>query len=92
MLETKQRLAEEVVEVCRDYCFVKEEKFQLTEKLKTFEQDRQSALAGLKTIEAQAEDQHKCLFTTELDLAMEKAVVLSLKAELEKAKAEAQTI
>ena len=92
MLETKQRLAEEVVDVCRDYCFVKEEKSQLTEKLKTSEQERQNALAGLKTTEAQAEDQHKRLFTTELDLAMEKAVVLSLKAELEKAKAEAQAI
>ena len=92
MLETKQRLVEEVVEVCRDYCFVKEEKSQLTKKLKTSEQDRQSTLAGLKTTEAQAEDQHKRLFTTELDLAMEKAVVLSLKAELEKAKAEAQAI
>ena len=64
---------------------VKEEKSQLAEKFKTSEQGRQSALAGLKT----TKDQHKRLFTTKLDLAMEKAVVLSLKAELEKAKAEA---
>ena len=64
---------------------VKEEKSQLAEKLKTSEQGRQSALAGLKT----TKDQHKRLLTTKLDLAMEKAVVLSLKAELEKAKAEA---
>ena len=44
---------------------------------------------GLKTAEAQAEDQRKRLYTTKLDLATEKAAVLSLKAELEKAKAEA---
>ena len=44
---------------------------------------------GLKTAEAQAEDQRKHLYTTELDLATEKATVLSLKAELEKVKAEA---
>ena len=67
---------------------VKEEKSQLATKLKTSKQGRQSALAGLKT----AEDQHKHLFTIELDLAIEKAAVLSLKAELEKAKAEAQAI
>lgn len=68
---------------------VKEEKTQLAEKLKTSEDERQRPLAGLKTAEAQAEDQHKLLFTTELNLATEKAMVLSLKAELEKVKAEA---
>ena len=66
---------------------VKEKKTQLVEKLKTSEQHRQSALAGLKTAEFQAEDQRKLLYTTELDLAIEKAAVLSLKVELEKAKA-----
>ena len=71
---------------------VKEEKSQLAKKFKTSEQDCQSALAGLKIAEAQAKDQHKHLFTTKLDLAMEKAAVLSLKVELEKAKAEAQAI
>ena len=71
---------------------IKEEKSQLAEKLKTSEQSHQSTLAGLKTTEAQVEDQRKCLFTTELDLAMEKAAILSLKAELEKAKAKAQVI
>jgi len=71
---------------------VKEEKTQLTEKLKTSEHERLSALAGLKTAEAQAEDQCKLLYTTELNLATEKAMVLSLKAELQKAKVEAQAI
>ena len=47
---------------------------------------------GLKTAEAQVEDQRKHLYTMELDLAIEKAGVLSLKVELEKAKAEAQAI
>ena len=67
---------------------VKEEKSQVAEKLKNYEQGRQSALVGLKT----TEDQRKRIYTTELDLATEKAAVLSLKVELEKAKAEAQAI
>ena len=67
---------------------VKEEKTQLAEKLKTSEHERLSAVAGLKTAEAQAEDQHKLPFTTELNLATEKAAVLSLKAKLQKAKAD----
>ena len=71
---------------------IKEEKSQLAEKLKTSEQGHQSSLAGLKTAEAQVEDQRKHLYTTELDLATEKVTVVSLKAELEKAKAEAQAI
>ena len=64
----------------------------MAEMLKTSEQGRQSAHAGLKIAEVQAEDQRKRLYTTELDLATEKAAVLSLKAELEKAKVEAQAI
>ena len=64
----------------------------MAKKLKTSEQGHQSTLARLKIVEAQAEDQCKRLYTTDLDLAVEKAAVLSLKAELEKAKAEAQVI
>ena len=67
---------------------VKEEKTQLAEKLKTSGHERLSALAGLKTFETQAEDQRKLLYTIELNLAIKKATVLSLKAELQKAKAE----
>ena len=77
-------------EVEKTFGSVKEEKTQLAKKHKTSEQGRQSALAGLKMTEAQAEDQHKCLYTIELDLATEKVVVLSLKSELKQAKAEAQ--
>ena len=61
---------------------MKEEKIQLVKKQKTSEHERLSTLTGLKTAEAQAEDQHKLLYTTELNLATEKAMVLSLKAEL----------
>ena len=64
----------------------------MVEKLKMSEQGRQSALAGLEMVEAQAEDQRKRFYTMEFDLAIEKATVLSLKAELEKAKAKAQAI
>ena len=64
----------------------------MAEMLKTSEQGRQSAHAGLKIAEVQAEDQRKRLYTTELDLATEKATILSLKAELKKAKVEAQPI
>ena len=71
---------------------MKEEKAQLAEKLKTSEHECLSTLAGLKTVEKQVEDQRKLLYTTELNLATEKAMVLSLKAELEKAKAEAQVV
>ena len=58
------------------------EKTQLTEKLKAAESARKSAEAGLKSAEAQAEDQHKELYTTQLNLAIEKAAVLDLKSKL----------
>ena len=61
------------------------EKTQLAEKLKAAESARQSAEAGLKTAEAQTEDQRKQLYTTQINLATEKAAVLDLKAELQKA-------
>ena len=61
------------------------EKTQLAEKLKAAESARQSAEAGLKTVEAQAEDQRKQFYTTQINLATEKAAVLDLKAELQKA-------
>ena len=61
------------------------EKMQLAEKLKAVESAHQSAEAGLKTAEAQAEDQHKQLYTTQINLATKKAMILDLKAELQKA-------
>ena len=61
------------------------EKSQLVEKLKAAESACQSAEVGLKSAEAQAEDQCKQLYTTLINLATEKAAVLDLKAELQKA-------
>ena len=61
------------------------EKTQLAAKLKAAENAYQSVEAGLKTAEAQAEDQRKQLYTTQINLATEKAAVLDLKAELQKA-------
>ena len=58
------------------------EKMLLVEKLKVTESACQSAEAGLKTTEAQAEDQCKQLYT---NLATEKTAVLDLKAELQRA-------
>ena len=56
----------------------------LAEKLKATESAHQSAMAGLKTAEAQAENQCKQIYTTQLNLATKKAAVLDLKAELQK--------
>ena len=64
---------------------VNHEKTQLAEKLKAIESTRQSAEAGLKTAKAQAEDQRKQLYTTQLNLAIKQAAVLDLKAKLQKA-------
>ena len=58
------------------------EKTQLAEKLKVVESGRKSAEAGLKSVEAEAEDWCKELYTTQLNLATEKAVVLDLKSKL----------
>ena len=61
------------------------EKTQLAEKLKAAESACQSAEARLKIVEAQAKDQCKQLYTTQINLATKKATVLDLKAELQKA-------
>ena len=47
------------------------EKTQLAEKLKAAESARKSVEAGLKNAEAQAENQCKELYTTQLNLASE---------------------
>ena len=61
---------------------VNHEKTQLVEKLKTAENARQSAKTGLKTAEAQAKNQRKQLYTTQINLATKKTAVLDLKAKL----------
>ena len=62
------------------------EKTQLAEKLKAAESVRKSAETGLKSAEAQSEDQRKELYTTQLNLATEKAAILDLRSKLQKAK------
>ena len=61
------------------------EKMQLAEKLKAIESACQSDEAGLKNAKAQAEDQRKELYTTQLNLATKQATVLDLKTKLQKA-------
>ena len=61
------------------------EKTLLAEKFKVVESARQNAKAGLKIAKAQAGDQRKQLYTTQINLATENAAVLDLKAKLQKA-------
>ena len=58
------------------------EKAQLAEKLKVAKNGRKSAKAGLKSAEAQAEDPRKEFYTTQLNLATEKVVILDLQSKL----------
>ena len=67
---------------------IKQEQYELTEKLKEAQSARLSTEAGLKTAEKQAEDQRQKLHVTEINLAIEKQTVLDLKAALQKAKEE----
>ena len=48
---------------------------------------RLSVEVGLKNAQDQANDQHKRLYHTDIELAMAKQQVLELSADLEKAKA-----
>ena len=62
------------------------EKTQLAEKLKVAKNEWKSAKAGLKSAEAQAEDQCKEFYTTQLNLATKKAAILDLQSKLQRAK------
>ena len=59
------------------------EKMQPVEKLKATESARQSVEVRLKNAEVQVEKQRKQLYTTQINLATEKATGLDLKAELQ---------
>ena len=61
------------------------EKTQPVEKLKATESARQSVEVRLKNAEVQVEKQRKQLYTTQINLATEKATILDLKAELQRA-------
>ena len=54
----------------------------MSEKLKSMDQARLSAEAGLKTMERQAKDQCQKLHLTEIDLATQRQLVLDLKVKL----------
>ena len=69
---------------------LKQEHYELSEKLKEVESGRKSAEARLKTAEKQAEDQCQKLYVIETNLATEKQAVLDLKAALQKAPEEAR--
>ena len=64
---------------------LKQENFELAERFKEVEKKHRSAEAGLKNAETQAEDQRQQLYVTETSLAIEKQMVLDLKAALQKA-------
>ena len=51
---------------------VKQEQLELSKKLKLADQARSNAEAGLKTVERQAEEQRQKLYSTEINLAMQK--------------------
>ena len=59
---------------------------ELANKLIAVERARLSVEAGLKSVNSQAEDQHKQLHMTEIELATQRQLVLDLKVELQKAK------
>ena len=65
---------------------LKQEKAELSEKLKEAKQAHLNAEACLKTTEKQAKVQCQKLYITEINLGTEKQIVLDLKAEIQKAK------
>ena len=69
---------------------VKQEQLELSEKLKSTDQARSSAEVDLKPVERQAKEQRQKLHSTEIDLAMQKQMVVDLQVELQKAKEEIQ--
>ena len=60
------------VEVEKSLGAIKQEQLKLSEKLKSVDQVRSSAEAGLKTVERQVEEQRQKLHSTEIDLATQK--------------------
>ena len=71
---------------------LKENHSKMAEQLKEAVRARDSAEAGLKTIEKQFEDIRKQLHYTEINLATEKQLVTELREELRKAREAAQLL
>ena len=65
---------------------------ELAEQVKQALRDKDSAEAGLKTTERQAEDLRKELHYCEINLAKERQMVTDLREELHKAKEAAQLL
>ena len=68
----------------------KKENKELLSKLNAEEREIKSAEARLKNAQTQAEDQHKLLYQTEIELATLRQLTLDLRVELQKAKEAAQ--
>ena len=71
---------------------LKENQSKLAEQLKEAVKVRDSAEAGLKTTEKQADDLRKQLHYTEINLATEKQLVMDLRKELRKAREAIQLV
>ena len=71
---------------------LKDKQAQLAEQVKQALRDKDSAEAGLKTTERQAEDLRKKLHYCEINLATERQMVTDLREELHKAKEAAQLL
>ena len=69
---------------------LKENHSKMAEQLKECVRARDSAEAGLKTTEKQFEDIRKQLHYTEINMAIEKQLVMELREELRKAREAAQ--
>ena len=71
---------------------LKDKQAQMAEQVKQALRDKDSAEAGLKTTERQAEDLRKELHYCKINLATEKQMVTNLREELRKAREAAQLL
>ena len=71
---------------------LKHDHTELMDKFKESENRPKSPEAGLKSAEAQAEDQRKELFATQINLATEKQAVQDLKTALQKVEDELRRV
>ena len=71
---------------------LKDKQAQMAKQVKQALRDKDSAEAGLKTTERQAEDLRKELHYSEINLATKKQMVTELREELRKAREAAQLL
>ena len=71
---------------------LKDKQAQMAEQVKQALRDKDSAKAGLKTTERQAEDLRKELHYCEINLAIEKQMVTEFREELRKAREATQLL